>query len=201
MVHQEKRKVVYSLPILIGFFVYGYAKLRMLEFYYDFLKKVVVHDRFELVQMDTDSMYFGLGSASLYDECYSGLHSREYARLVDSFIETDQTRRVPLLFKLEWLGNYIAALNAKCYFGQSDHGDKVSCKGIKHMTNADVLTYANYDDVIQKTKDFVEGENRGFKMVQGHMEQYAQLKTALTHFYIKRKVLGPDGVMTEPLDI
>ena len=32
-----KKKIVLDLPIQIGFFVYGYAKLRMLEFYYDFL--------------------------------------------------------------------------------------------------------------------------------------------------------------------
>jgi len=32
-----KETVKLDLPLQIGFFVYGYAKLRMLQFYYDFL--------------------------------------------------------------------------------------------------------------------------------------------------------------------
>ena len=34
-----------NLPIQIGFFVYQYAKLRMLEFYYDFMDKFIDRQR------------------------------------------------------------------------------------------------------------------------------------------------------------
>ena len=35
----SKARVTYDLPLHIGFFVYQYAKLRMLEFYYDFVDR------------------------------------------------------------------------------------------------------------------------------------------------------------------
>ena len=51
-------------PIQCGISVYQLAKLRMLEFYYDFLDKYVDRRDFELIQMDTDSMYMALS-----DDC------------------------------------------------------------------------------------------------------------------------------------
>lgn len=50
-----KTTVKYDLPVLIAFFVYSYAKLRLLEFYYDFLVKVLDNSDFQLVEMDTGS--------------------------------------------------------------------------------------------------------------------------------------------------
>ena len=46
-----------DVPIQVGCAVYDLAKLRMLEFYYDFIDKYI--DRSDIVycQMDTDSAY------------------------------------------------------------------------------------------------------------------------------------------------
>jgi hypothetical protein len=49
----KKTKINNDLPILVAYFVYSYAKLRMLQFYYDFLDKVVDRADFELIEMDT----------------------------------------------------------------------------------------------------------------------------------------------------
>ena len=40
-VQSSKKKIKLDLPLQVGFFVYQYAKLRMLQFYYDFLDKYV----------------------------------------------------------------------------------------------------------------------------------------------------------------
>ena len=40
-VEMSKGVVKYTLPLHIGFFVYQYAKLRMLQFYYDFVERYV----------------------------------------------------------------------------------------------------------------------------------------------------------------
>ena len=40
--------------------VYQLTKLRMLEFYYDFLDRFVDRKDFELIQMDTDSNYMAI---------------------------------------------------------------------------------------------------------------------------------------------
>jgi len=38
--------------------VYQLAKLRILQFYHDFLDRFIDRGDFELMQMDTDSLYF-----------------------------------------------------------------------------------------------------------------------------------------------
>ena len=52
----SKARLTYDLPLHIGFFVYHYANLRMLQFYYDFVDRYVagvnnhfVHNRFVIV--------------------------------------------------------------------------------------------------------------------------------------------------------
>ena len=66
-VRQRKRKVTITRPYQCGIAVYQLAKLRMLEFYYDFLDKFCDRRDFELIQMDTDSFYMAL-SANDFDE-------------------------------------------------------------------------------------------------------------------------------------
>ena len=52
-------------PYQIGIAVYQLAKLRMLEFHYDFLDKYVHRSDYELIQMDTDSSYMALSAPTL----------------------------------------------------------------------------------------------------------------------------------------
>ena len=64
-VQLSKKKVCWNLPAQIGFFTYCYAKLRMLRFYHEVLDYYVDRTDYELGQMDTDSLYFGLSGESL----------------------------------------------------------------------------------------------------------------------------------------
>ena len=66
-VSQRKRRVTITRPYQCGIAVYQLAKLRMLEFYYDFLNKFCDRRDFELIQMDTDSFYMAL-SAEDFDD-------------------------------------------------------------------------------------------------------------------------------------
>ena len=58
-IKMNKNVVKYTLPLHIGFFVYQYAKLRMLQFYYDFADRYVERPLFQYCEMDTDSAYIG----------------------------------------------------------------------------------------------------------------------------------------------
>ena len=51
----DKSVVKYTLPLHIGFFVYQYAKLRMLQFHYEFVDRYVERPLFQYCEMDTDS--------------------------------------------------------------------------------------------------------------------------------------------------
>lgn len=55
-VEMTKKKIPWDLPLQIGFIVYQYARLRMLEIYYDFLDKCSNIEDFQLFGMDTDSL-------------------------------------------------------------------------------------------------------------------------------------------------
>ena len=54
-------------PIIVGFFILQYAKQRMLELYYNFFKKLSDTDKYEELEMDTDSLYLALSEENLED--------------------------------------------------------------------------------------------------------------------------------------
>ena len=64
-VQSSKKNIKLDLPLQVGFFVYQYAKLRMLQFYYDFLDTYIDRSDFEFCEMDTNSAYIAISSDSL----------------------------------------------------------------------------------------------------------------------------------------
>ena len=64
-IEMSKRTVTYALPIHVGFFVLQYAKMRMLQFYYDFIDRYVERPLFQYCEMDTDSAYLALADESV----------------------------------------------------------------------------------------------------------------------------------------
>ena len=62
-----KSTVDYREPIIVGFFIFQYAKLRMLELYYNFFDKFCDVQKFEELEMDTDSLYLALANENLYE--------------------------------------------------------------------------------------------------------------------------------------
>ena len=64
-IKELKRTVMIKRPYQCGIAVYQLAKLRMLEFYDDFLDKYFIRQDFELGCMDTDSFYLAMSGDSL----------------------------------------------------------------------------------------------------------------------------------------
>ena len=52
-----KSEIEHREPIIVGFLVLQYAELRMLELYYTFFKKFCDTEKYEELEMDTDSLY------------------------------------------------------------------------------------------------------------------------------------------------
>ena len=50
-----KSEIEHREPIIVGFFILQYAKLRMVELYYNFFKNFCDTDKYEELEMDTDS--------------------------------------------------------------------------------------------------------------------------------------------------
>lgn len=132
--------------------VYQYAKLKMLQFTFDFLDRFVSRQDYQMCEMDTDSLYMALSSNSL-DAVVKPQLKEEYFREKPKWIPTPVCNkhlndyvtaktssqewvplecckaslkynlRTPGLFKIEWEGAGIICLNSKTYMCFS-HADQ-----------------------------------------------------------------------------
>ena len=100
-----KKKIKLNLPMQVGLVVYQYTKLRMLQFYFDFMDKYLDRSDFQYCEMDTDTPE--------HKAC---------------------DKRTPVLFKEEWSGAGIIGLSSKTYYCFGAY-DKFSCKGVNKKTN------------------------------------------------------------------
>ena len=204
-VEMFKSKTEFDLAIQIGFFVLQYAKLRMLELVFDFLLKYIDRRHFQILYMDTDSLYIAITGKCLEDlvraellEEYLTVKYQWLVRQGDPEWELID-KYTPGLFKVEFEGTDMVCLNSKTYFCfNADSGaSKYSCKGVSKRLNN--ITFSLYQTVM-RTQQSVSGINRGFRVNGDQMWTYSQTRTAFTYYYIKREVLE-DGVTTRPLDL
>ena len=66
-VEKQHKKIAHDLPAQIGLAVYSYAKPRMLEFW-EFINKFLVNGLYQLMEMDTDSLYIAFARDTI-DDC------------------------------------------------------------------------------------------------------------------------------------
>ncbi|KAL9961203.1 hypothetical protein ACROYT_G030104 [Oculina patagonica] len=197
-----KKTVKLNLPVQIGFFVYQYAKLRMLQFYFDFLDKYLDRSDFQYCETDTDSAYIALSGSSVESLVKPELKQEFIKDKSNWFPRTDSPdhkaydKRTPGLFKEEWSGEGIIGLNSKTYYCFGSY-DKFSCKGINKRCNE--IKKENCLSVLL-TRQNNSGINKGFRVIDNSMYTYEQVRDGFSYFYPKRKVLE-DGVTTIPLDI
>ena len=107
----------------------------MLEFYYDFLDKYLDRKDFELIQMDTDSMYMAISSENLDDIIKPEMREEYFSGGKEKFLSTSKYHeRTPGLFKKEFEGIRMIALSSKCYYAEDEKGKvKYSTKGQKNI--------------------------------------------------------------------
>ena len=84
-----KAQIEHKEPIIVGFFILQYAKLQLLELYYNFFTRFCDVNKFEKLEMDTYSLYLALDEEELED-CKRPEMRAEWQRLrsndcVDSF--------------------------------------------------------------------------------------------------------------------
>ena len=222
----NKARLTYDLPLHIGFFVYQYAKLRMLQFYYDFVDRYVDRSLFQYCEMDTDSAYIALAGDSI-DDLVAPEHRKHYFQHrsqwlpaeccdnhKDDYIHTRLAglpwtttepcciarkaydKRTPGLFKIEWCGDGLIGLCSKTYYC-FDATNKSTTKGLnKRQKDIDKDAFLS----VLTNRRSGSGVNRGFRVHNSSMMTYVQERAALTYFYGKRIVLA-DGITTAPLDL
>jgi hypothetical protein len=214
-VESQKKSIKLDLPIQIGYFILQYAKLRLLQFYYDFLDKFIPRNKFQLLQCDTDSMYFGIASETL-DQVIKPEFIEEYKRKIEGECNDCQIdasdhwfprscckehakydSRKPGLFKLEYSGDLFYGLCSKTYFVGNGKEYKFSSKGISKSRVKDPLnTFKN----VLETKQSSGAPNMGFICKNNSMFTYKQNRDGFAYFYCKRQIQD-DGISTIPLQL
>jgi hypothetical protein len=210
-----KREIREVLPLQIGVAVYHLAKLRMLQFYCQFIDKYIDRSDFELIEMDTDSNYFAFSEDSIeklikphmreeYEKDKYNFLPRESNELHPTFKVDGKAftlkaydKRTPGLFKVEAEKDKMISLCSKmyCCADTTEENIKLSCKGIQKEGNN--VNYQKFKDVLfNGVKDKVL--NKGFRYVEGIMKSYEQNKKGLSYVYHKR-IVQSDGITTKPL--
>ena len=133
-VELAKAEIEHKEPIPFGFFILQYAKLRMLELYYNFFTRFCDVNKFEELEMDTDLLYFALAEKELED-CIRPEMRAEWLKLrsndcVDNFTadtvayffprtccvkHKQHNKREPGLFKQEFRCTEMFCLCSKTY--------------------------------------------------------------------------------------
>ena len=177
----RKPKIEITRPFQVGIVVYQLAKLRMLQFYYEFLDFYFDRRDFELIQMDTDSMYFAFAHERLEDAVRPG-YEAEFEENKKRWLAWDKwSNREPGLFKLEKEATFGIALCLKCYYieDQATGQAKVSSKGVNKRQNE--MRATRFERALEGSKDMAT--NRGFRMHNGAMYTYEQRKLGLSAYY------------------
>ena len=144
-IEMKQRQIKMDTPMIIGYMVFQYAKLRMLEFFYDCIDKYVDRRDYQFIETDTDSAYFCFSGNSLeeviipskrrefFSDYYKWFPSMACRKHYKDFIEVNtrgdtwlmkykccqdyfqKEKRTPGLFKVECKTDGCIALNPKTY--------------------------------------------------------------------------------------
>ena len=221
-VELAKAQIEHREPIIVGFFILQYAKLRMLELYYNFFTRFCDVNKFEELEMDTDSLYLALAEREM-ENCIRPEMRAEWQRLrsndcVDTFTadpvayffprtccikHKQHDKREPGLFKEEFRCTEMLCLCSKTYCCYDVTSDKLkfSSKGL----NKRVLEQSG-DGPLEKyrrvlnEKVNVTSNNRGFRTNNHCVATYEQVKKRLSYFYPKQ-IVETDGIHTQPLNL
>ena len=221
-----KDSVKLDLPIQLGYFILQYAKLRMLEFYYDFMDVYIDRRHFQYIEMDTDSAYMAISAEKLEDLVKPDLKQRFYNELSQWFPskhchvhkfhymqtklgdkdfiqppcckkQEKYDRITPGLFKLEASGEEMIALSPKTYLLKQKDTCKFSCKGVNKSR---VINPERIFKSVLNDKVTNSVTNMGFRVKYSSVFSYHQIRSGFNYFYCKRKILN-DGISTIPLDV
>ena len=195
-------------PIIVGFFILQYAKLRMLELYYNFFKKFCDTDKYEELEMNTDSLYLALSEENLEDVIvpekraeWDPLRSKDCndnftANATDNFfhrtccnIHKKHDKREPCLFKEEFRCAEMLCFCSKtfCCYDKQTNKYKYRSKGLNKRTLEDCGDgrMSKYRKVLEEAVNDTS-TNREFRTIQHSVATSEQTKKGLSYFYPKK---------------
>ena len=184
-----KSEIEHREPIIVGSFILQYAKLRMLELYYNFFKKFCDTDKNEELDMDTDSLYLALSEEILEDVIllenwaeWNQISSKDWtdyftANTTDNFFprtccnfHKKHDKREPGLFKEEFKCVEMLCFCSKtyCCYDKQTNKHKFSSMGLNKRTMEecdDGRPMLKYRKILEEAVN-VTSTNRGFRTIK-----------------------------------
>ena len=202
-----KSEIQHREPIIVGFFILQYAKLRMLELYHNFFEKLCDVEKYEELEKDTDSLYLALSEENLEKIILSEERNERAAiRSRDStesftvnatgnfFPRTCCTAhmrhdmREPGLFKEVFRCCQMLCLCSKtyCCYDCKSNKYEVSSKGLNKRTLEDCGdgSMSKYRSVLEEAVNFTS-TNRGFRTMKRSVATYEQTNRGIVLFLPK----------------
>ena len=187
-IESSKADVEHKEPIIVGFFILQYAKVRMLEVFYNFFRKFFDFNSCEEMEMDRDSFYQAVAHDPLeycikpdmrenwnnirMNDCsktFAAYSSNNFYPRTCCFKHIKHDKREPDLFKEEFHCTQVICLCSKtyCCFDQITDNNKFSSKGLNKRTfqKSGAGPLEKYRCVLDE-KTNVQSTKRGFRNIQ-----------------------------------
>jgi hypothetical protein len=136
----RKTKISVDLPIQLALTILQYSKLRILKLYYKYIDYFISRKNYQLLEMDTDCLYVAIDGPNIHSVIKKE-KKKEFEKLIyhscnENVIEGDDRNYMPReccdrhkkndclilgIFKEEWKGDELIALNSKCYCGATPY--------------------------------------------------------------------------------
>ena len=219
VVELARAQIGHKDPNIVVFFIPQYAKLRMLELFYNFFTRFCDVNKFAELQMDTDSMYPALAEKELED-CIRPEMRTEWQRLrsnecVDKFTadavanfftptyrvkHKQHDERELGLFKEEFRCTEMLCLCSKtycCYYATSNKFKFSSRDLNKRVLDQSGDGPLEKYRIVLNEKINVISNYRGFRKNNHSVATFEQDKKGLSYLYPKR-IVESDGIHTQP---
>ncbi|XP_050505444.1 uncharacterized protein LOC126883817 [Diabrotica virgifera virgifera] len=192
-------KIVYDKPVYVGFSILEISKIRMYDFFYNYIKAKYMGDA-TLLYTDTDSLILHIQTENVYRDIKENLDLFDTSNYpVDNIFNIPKTPSVVGKLKDEFKGQPITnfcGTGAKAYcvtLSNNKHFKKA--KGISKNVINKSLTFTDYKQVVDNVNAKIYRKMYTFK---SHLhEMYTELKNkvALTSHDDKRYVI-PGAINT-----
>ena len=189
-------KIEHREPFIVDSFNLQYAELRMLELYFNFLKKFCNTEKNAELEMDTDSLFLALSEENLKDiilpekrnewepirsrDCTNSFTANSTGNLFPRTYCTahkKHKKREPGLLKEEFRCSEIMCLCSKtyCCYDRNSNKYKFSSKGLNKRTLEDSGDgpMSKYRKVLEEAVNVISS-NRGFRTMEHRVASYDQ---------------------------
>ena len=214
-VELAKVQIEHKEPIFVKFFILQYAKLRILELYYNFFTKFCDVSIFEVLEMDADSwlllrknwkLYQTWKESGIVEVAIKWLCSLLHCWRCSMFLpqaccvkQKQHDRREPGLFKEEFRCSvrlYLCSRTTCCY-EVTFNKLKFSSNGLnEHVWEQSGDGLLDMYRTVLKKKVNVTSNSRGFRANNHSVATCEQSKKSLSYCYLKR-IAESDGIHTQ----